>query len=102
MPGFVKLARLDQIEDGSAVEVECGGRVYALFRLGDRVLAVDGVCPHQGGPLADGDLDGVVVTCPWHGWKFNLETGEMPGRSKCRVETFEARVEGGDVLVNVP
>lgn len=103
MPGFVKLARLSELPTGGAKEVEHEGTIYALFRLDDgRVFALDGICPHQGGPLAEGQCVGTVVTCPWHGWQFDLRDGQSPTYSKIRQPSFAVRVDGDDVLVEVP
>lgn len=102
MPSFVKLATLEELPDGGGLEVVHGDLVIALFRDGETVRAIDGICPHQGGPLADGEVQGTVVTCPWHDWKFDICTGKTQHKSKFQVETFEVRVEGGDVLVALP
>ncbi len=99
MPGFVKLATVDQIPAGSSLELEHEGRVYALFNVDGEILAIDGICPHQGGPLADGSIEDGCVTCPWHGWQFNLRTGATPLGTRLRQAVYPVRVEGQDVLV---
>jgi nitrite reductase/ring-hydroxylating ferredoxin subunit len=101
MPRFVKMATLDELPQGSAKEVEHEGRVYAIFNVGGLLLAIDGICPHQGGPLAEGAVEGTTVTCPWHGWQFDLQSGTMPSGSRIRQAVFEVKVEGQDVLVAV-
>ncbi len=101
MPRFVKMATLDELPPGGAKEVEHEGRVYALFNVGGTLLAIDGICPHQGGPLVEGVVAGAVVTCPWHGWQFDLRTGAMPSGSRIKQEVFEVKVEDQDVLVSV-
>ncbi len=102
MPGFVKLATLDALPPGAAIEVEHDGRIYALFHRDGTIYAIDGICPHQGGPLAEGEVKGSVVTCPWHGWQFELRTGQSLLSTRVRQAVFEVRVEGRDVLVAVP
>jgi nitrite reductase/ring-hydroxylating ferredoxin subunit len=102
MPGFVKLATLDELPEGVAKEVEHDGRIYALFNVGGAISAIDGICPHQGGPLAEGELAGTVVTCPWHGWQFDVRTGQSPLMARVRQPVYEVRIEGRDVLVAVP
>ncbi len=99
MPGFVKMASVDEIAPGSAKEVEYDGRIYALFNVDGVISAIDGVCPHQGGPLADGALDGSCVTCPWHAWRFDVRTGQSPLGPKIKQAVYEVRIEGSDVLV---
>src|SRR5437899_2980849 len=76
MPRFVKLATLDELPAGAAQEVEFEGRVYAIYNVEGVISVIDGICPHQGGPLADGTVEGTTVTCPWHGWQFDIRTGK--------------------------
>jgi nitrite reductase/ring-hydroxylating ferredoxin subunit len=102
MPRFVKLATLDELPPGSAREVEHDGRIYALFNVGGVISAIDGICPHQGGPLADGEVEGTTVTCPWHGWQFDVRTGKSQLGPRLSQPAFEVKVEGRDVLVAVP
>lgn len=102
MPRFVKMATLEEIPVGAAKEVEFEGRVYALFNVEGTIRVIDGICPHQGGPLADGPLQGTKVLCPWHGWEFDVCTGKSPLGPKVKQAVFEVKVEGSDVLVEVP
>ena len=102
MPGFVKLAQLDDLPPGTALEVEHDGRVYALYNIDGTISAIDGICPHQGGPLAEGEVSGGVVTCPWHGWQFDVRTGKAMLGTKIKQECFEVKVESGAVWVAVP
>src|SRR5438309_2326154 len=99
MPGFVKMATLDELPKGGSKEVEHDGRIYALFNVDGTITAIDGICPHQGGPLAEGGVEGTIVTCPWHGWQFDVRTGTMPSGSRIKQAVYEVKVEGRDVLV---
>ena len=101
MPGFVKMTTLDELPPGGAAEVEHEGRIYALFNVDGAISAIDGICPHQGGPLAEGALEGSMVTCPWHGWQFVVRSGKTPLGSKLKQTVYEVKVEGLDVLVAV-
>jgi nitrite reductase (NADH) small subunit len=101
MPHFVKMATLDELPPGSSKEVEHDGRIYAIFNVDGTISAIDGICPHQGGPLAEGAVEGTTVTCPWHGWHFDLRTGTMPAGPRIRQAVFEVKVEGRDVLVAI-
>jgi nitrite reductase (NADH) small subunit len=91
------------LREGRAVTI--GDRELALFNLGDRFLATDNRCPHQGGPLCDGIVTGTSVVCPLHAWKIDLANGgvERPphGKGHC-VSTYDTRVEDGVVLIAVP
>ncbi|MFT5326993.1 MAG: nitrite reductase (NADH) small subunit, partial [Planctomycetaceae bacterium] len=75
MPEKHRVASLSEIPTDSGLEVTAGGRVIALFKTEDGVRAIDGICAHAGGPLGKGKLDGTVVTCPWHGWQYDINTG---------------------------
>jgi nitrite reductase/ring-hydroxylating ferredoxin subunit len=101
MSDYVKMATLDELPPGHAKEVEHGGRIYALFNVGGVISAIDGVCPHQGGPLAEGTLEGCTVTCPWHGWPFDVQTGKTPLGPRIKQPVYDVRIEGNDVLVQV-
>jgi nitrite reductase (NADH) small subunit len=68
---FVTVADLSELKPGECKTVEADGRAIAIFNVAGVVYALENVCLHQGGPLGDGDLDGNVVTCPWHGWQYN-------------------------------
>lgn len=98
----MKLAEVGDLSDGAGMEVEHAGRIIAIFRVGDAFFAIDGMCSHQGGPLADGVLDRCVVACPWHGWKFDVRDGRcLTGRAPAQ-QVYDVRVEGRDILVDVP
>jgi nitrite reductase (NADH) small subunit len=100
----VRLARTEQLPLREGRVVVLGGLEIALFHLGDRVLATDNKCPHEGGPLCDGIVTGESVVCPLHGWKVNLAQGhvERPphGKDRC-VQTYRTRVEDGIVFIEV-
>lgn len=99
MPEFVKVACVDDLPEGTGRSVERNGRRVALFNVGGTICAVDGTCPHRGGPLGEGLLKGSVVTCPWHFWQFDVVTGQAPGLPDARIERFGVRVDGTDILV---
>lgn len=99
--GVRTVCRLSDLTEGRGKLVRLGGRDIALFRLGDRVMALDDACPHRGGSLSCGEQRGSVVHCPVHAWPVELETGccpEVPGAS---VRTYRVRVEGDWVRVEL-
>jgi nitrite reductase/ring-hydroxylating ferredoxin subunit len=105
---FVDLAGTDELADGEMRTVRAGGREVLLARVGEAFYAAAARCPHQGGFLADGRLDGTVVTCPLHGARFDLADGsvvhwagreEKPPKKARPFETFAVKLEGGRVLV---
>lgn len=98
---WVRAAKETDLADGSGVEFEVDGKKIALFRVDGRFYATDNVCPHRGGPLAQGSLDGPIVTCPWHGWGFDVTSGACLPVTPAKIRTYEVKVEDGDVLVQV-
>jgi len=87
---------------GTGRVVQAGGRVLALFNVDGRFYAIDNTCLHRGGPLGEGDLEGRVVTCPWHGWRWDVTTGANVNNPAVRVACFPVTVEDGQVFVEVP
>jgi nitrite reductase (NADH) small subunit len=63
-------------EGSGTILVLENGQEIALFCLEGQFYAIDNICPHEGGPLGNGELEGAVVTCPWHGWQFDIKTGK--------------------------
>lgn len=102
MPTRVQAGAVDDIPEGTGREVVLEGRVVALFRTSEGVRALDGMCPHAGGPLAQGMLRGCVVTCPWHGWQFDVTTGAHKITSRIRATTYPTDVVDGQVWVELP
>jgi nitrite reductase/ring-hydroxylating ferredoxin subunit len=99
MADFVRVAAVEEIRPGTAQCVEVQGRQIALFNVDGTFHAIDNVCLHRGGPLAEGELDGTVVTCPWHGWQYDVTTGCNIMDDSERVDRFEVKVEGGAVWI---
>ena len=101
MAEWFRLAGVDEIPEGSGKELTAGGRVVALFRVEDNFYALDGVCPHAGGPLGNGTLIGCVVTCPWHGWQFDVSTGQHSLNANIVHTRFSVKVENNGVYVEI-
>lgn len=97
---FVPAGAVADITPGNPVTVAAGDREIAVFNVAGTFYAVDNTCPHQGGPLAEGYVEGTTVTCPWHAWCFNLTDGKMPFATWARVDAFDTLVEGGQVYVS--
>ena len=106
-PRWVRVTASANIPPREGRAVIVAGRELALFNLGagDRFLATENRCPHQGGPLCDGIVTGSSVVCPLHAWKVNLDSGAVerpPHATDHCVETFPTRVEDGVVLIGLP
>jgi NAD(P)H-dependent nitrite reductase small subunit len=98
---WVTVAATDELADGRSKAVSAGGHDLALFRSGDEYFAVENECPHYGAPLCDGYVRGNTVSCAWHGWQFDMETGECHTAPGCDVEAFEVKIENGEVKIAV-
>ena len=95
----MQVLEMAALPPGEAALVLVNGDDVALFRRGDEVFAIGNQCPHQGGNLCDGFIDGDIVTCPLHGWEFDLRSGAcmtVPGES---VPRYGVAVEQGAILL---
>ena len=102
MAEFVKAIRSTELSPGNGTVVELSGARIAIFNVDGTFYAMDDTCTHAGGPLSEGELDGTVVTCPWHGATFEVKTGGVLGPPAANgLRSYEVKVEGDDVLVSV-
>lgn len=100
--GVVVLKRAD-VPDGGGTIVDVNAELaIAVFRAGDSFYAIDNRCPHKGGPLGEGSLEDMVVTCPWHGFMVDLRTGVCPRTPWLRVRTFPVEMVRDDVRIRIP
>jgi len=99
MAEFVKAARVSDIPPGGAAIVAVGAAQVALFNVNGSFHALDNHCCHRQGPLGEGELDGTTVVCPWHGWSFDVTSGQCLSRPGARVASFEVRVEGDEIFI---
>jgi len=102
MAKTIKVAHASDLAPGSGTTVDAEGHRMALFNVQGAFYAIDDTCPHRGGPLGDGELHDAIVTCPWHGATFDVQTGAVTGPpARASVRSFHVRVEGNDVLVEL-
>ena len=97
---YVPVARVGEIPDGGVKVVRVEDQAIAVFRLGNEYYAIDDVCTHDGGPLAEGIVEGEEIECPRHGARFNIKTGAvlcLPATAP--VTTYPVRIENGEILV---
>jgi nitrite reductase (NADH) small subunit len=99
MGDFVRVASTADVKPGQAVVVEVNGKTLAVFNVDGAFHAIDNTCVHRGGPLGEGDIHGKVVACPWHGWQFDVTTGECVKNPAAKVEVYQVKVEGDDITV---
>jgi len=95
------VASAGDVPPGTGTVVHVNGRALALFNVGGTFYALDNTCLHRGGPVGEGDLDGTIVTCPWHGFQYDVTTGRNVFDPEVGLETFPVRVEGDDVLIEL-
>ena len=101
MSKWVQIARVADCPPGQCLERVAGDRIVALFNVAGNLYALDGICPHQGGPLGQGNLSGAVVTCPWHGWQFDVRTGRHQLNESVVQPQMTVRIDGQAVFVDV-
>ncbi len=99
---YVKLTTQSELPgDGEAKEFELGGKVICVANVNGTISAMDNVCLHMGGPLGQGFIDGNKVVCPWHGWEYDLKTGELADDPESKLAVYPVKTENGDVLVDI-
>ena len=98
---FVKVAPVPPEPGDPVLEVMLADLPIALCRIAGEWRAIGGVCPHRGGPLAHGALEGEHLLCPWHAWAFHTATGANDFDPTCRVATYDVKVEDGALWVDV-
>ena len=99
---FEKVAVLSELPTNSVIEVMVRGEPYAICNAGGNISAMWGICPHAGGPLGQGQISDGRVVCPFHLWEFDCRTGENDFDAATRVPTYEVRVDGEDILADLP
>jgi nitrite reductase/ring-hydroxylating ferredoxin subunit len=99
----IRAASLQHVPPGRPRLVELDGARIVLVRVGEQVFACGDTCAHKGGPLSEGKLSGTRLACPWHGWIYDVRTGQcaFPGRG-ASVASYKARIEANDVFVEMP
>ena len=98
---FVKVASTSDLKPGENKVVSVNGTDIALFNVEGQFFAISNTCLHRGGPLGEGFLEDDVVTCPWHGWRYNVKTGANAMIPTAKVATYQVKVENDDVLVSL-
>jgi len=99
--GLQRVAKVAEIPAGTIREFQVEGKVIALANVGGKFHAINNSCLHRGGPLADGVLEGSVVTCPWHGWQFDVTSGKVSQNPAVGVDCYTLEVRGEDIFVSV-
>jgi NAD(P)H-dependent nitrite reductase small subunit len=99
MAEFVTVAKVGELEPGRGKTVTVNDVPVALFNADGKYYAIHDTCCHRGGPLGEGTLDGLAVSCPWHGWEFDVTTGQCLTNPDGKVPCFEVRMQGDEIQV---
>jgi len=102
MPEFLTVARVGDIPEGRGKAFAVGDRLLAVFHYRGQYYALDDFCPHMGAPLETGTLHEGLVICDRHQWAFRLSDGVSPDAPTLRAETFQVRIVGNEIQVEVP
>jgi nitrite reductase (NADH) small subunit len=97
---FLRAAKKDEVPPGTIREFQLDGRTVALANVEGELYAIDNTCLHRGGPLGQGELQGKVVTCPWHGWQYDVTTGKVTVNPAVGVATYVVEIRGDDIFVD--
>ena len=100
MAEFKKAITKSELQPGAGKSVKVDGHDIAIFNLDGSFYAISNTCAHRGGPLGEGDLSGKEVTCPWHGWTYDVTTGNAT-HTAASVKTYPVKVEGEDVFISL-
>jgi nitrite reductase (NADH) small subunit len=101
MANLMTVAKTEEISPGGAKVVEADGREIAIFNLDGSFHAIDNTCVHKGGPLGEGMIEGEIVVCPWHSWRYNIKTGACLANPSAKVKAYELKVENGEIKLAV-
>ena len=97
---FVKVADTNDIQPSHMKEVQLDGENICIVNVEGKYYAIGNICTHEGGPLADGTIEGYEVECPWHGSKFDVRTGEVKEPPASEPEpVYQVKVDGNDILI---
>ena len=102
MAEFIRICAQSELpQPGNLREFTANGRTLCVANVEGAVCVLDGTCPHEGGPLGEGTIEGGRVVCPWHSFAFDPRTGEADGEPTLKAEVLEARVEAGELQVKL-
>lgn len=98
---FMRVAKVAELPSGSIREFQVEGKSIALANVSGKFHAINNVCLHRGGPLGQGVLEGHTVTCPWHGWQYDVLTGKVVQNPAVGVDCYALELRGEDIFIDV-
>ena len=99
--GFVRAAKIGELPPGTVREFQIEGKAVALANVEGKIYAINNTCLHRGGPLGQGTLEGNVLTCPWHGWQFDVTSGKVLENPQAGVDCYATELRGEDIFVDL-
>jgi nitrite reductase (NADH) small subunit len=96
---FRNVARVEDIPPGAVRSVQVDDQAIAVANVDGEFFATQHACLHLEGPLGEGRLEGKTLSCPWHGWQYDVRTGKNEFDHAIRLQTFEVKIERGEVQV---
>ena len=101
MARLIKVANADELASGQGKLIQVDGRDIALFNVNGTYCAMDAVCPHEGGPLHEGEVDGDRIVCPWHAYDFSVKTGTCSLDPELQVGVYTVKAMGTDLFIEM-
>ena len=98
---FQRAAKSQDIPTGQIREFQLNGKSVAIANIQGKFFAINSVCLHHGGPLGEGDLDGSVVSCPWHGWQYDVTTGKLAQQPEAGVDCYPVELRGEEIYLDL-
>ncbi|HEV2305026.1 MAG TPA: Rieske 2Fe-2S domain-containing protein [Candidatus Acidoferrales bacterium] len=98
---FERAAKREEIPTGQIREFQVNGKAVAIANVDGKLFAINSVCLHHGGPLGEGDLEGSVVSCPWHGWQYDVTTGKLTQEPASGVDCYPVELRNDEVYVDL-
>jgi nitrite reductase (NADH) small subunit len=97
---FARAAKTTEIAPGTIKEFQVEGKPVAVANVDGKYYAINNTCLHRGGPLGQGPLEGKIVTCPWHGWEYDVTTGKISQNPAVGVNSYPIEIRGDEIFVN--
>ena len=97
---FARAANTAEVPPGTIKEFQVEGKAVAVANAGGKFYAISNTCLHRGGPLGQGPLEGKIVTCPWHGWEYDVTTGKIIQNPAVGVNSYPIEIRGDEIFVN--
>lgn len=97
---FQRAAKQSEIPSGTVREVHLQGQTIAVANVAGNFYALNNACLHRGGPLGQGELSGTVLTCPWHGWQYQVSTGQVTFNPEMRLPTYPVELRDDEIWVD--